>query len=244
MRIAEVEQESRQMIELAGVGMMVEVVAHELARASENALENLQRLQKENFSRETRNTLEGLQAQMKSLSKRVRILDPLSISGRQRAESFDLIQLVRETFSAHSGQFTRHSINVDIQADNAPLKIRAVKGMIVQIIENLISNSKHWLDMKKNRQPNFSPTITVCILSNPTTIMYSDNGTGIAPEHRECIFKPFFSLKEKTKRRGLGLYIARECAEHNGGRLFLSDEASAPDGRLRQFIFELEGSSI
>jgi hypothetical protein len=32
-RIAEVEQESRQMVEMAGVGLMVEVVAHELARA-------------------------------------------------------------------------------------------------------------------------------------------------------------------------------------------------------------------
>ena len=34
-RIEEVEQESHQMIEMAGVGLMVEVVAHELARASE-----------------------------------------------------------------------------------------------------------------------------------------------------------------------------------------------------------------
>lgn len=46
-RIAEVEQESRQMIEMAGVGLMVEVVAHELARASENALQNLEALRGE-----------------------------------------------------------------------------------------------------------------------------------------------------------------------------------------------------
>ena len=42
LRIDEVEQESRQMVDMAGVGLMVEVVAHELARASENDLTNLE----------------------------------------------------------------------------------------------------------------------------------------------------------------------------------------------------------
>jgi hypothetical protein len=89
-RITEVEEESRQMIEMAGVGLMIEVVAHELARASENALENLEILRKKAVPDEVKAALESLRAEMKSLSKRVRILDPLSVSGRQRAEIFSL----------------------------------------------------------------------------------------------------------------------------------------------------------
>jgi Histidine kinase-, DNA gyrase B-, and HSP90-like ATPase len=96
-RISEVEQESRQMIEMAGVGLMIEVVAHELARASENALENLEVLRKKTVPDEIKFALESLRSQMKSLSKRVRILDPLSISGRQRVEVFSLDDLIRET---------------------------------------------------------------------------------------------------------------------------------------------------
>jgi DNA repair exonuclease SbcCD ATPase subunit len=73
VRIAEVEQESRQMVEMAGVGLMVEVVAHELARASENALEALDRLHRRPVPEEIRANLETLRAEMKSISKRVRV---------------------------------------------------------------------------------------------------------------------------------------------------------------------------
>lgn len=237
-RITEVEQESRQMIELAGVGMMVEVVAHELARASENALENLETLRQRNVPSDIRQTLESLRAQMKSLSKRVRILDPLSISGRQRAETFDLEQLILETFSAHEGQFARHSIEFHFTPSGKPLLVRAVKGMIVQILENLISNSKYWLEIKRSRDKRFIPKIQIAAQAIPASLLYSDNGVGIAPENKERIFKPFFSLKEKQKRRGLGLFIARECAEHNGASLYLSEITDAVDNRLHQFILE------
>ena len=76
-RIEEVEQESRQMVEMAGVGLMVEVVAHELARASENALVNLEGMRSKRVPEDIRLKLESLRAEMKSLSKRVRVLDPL-----------------------------------------------------------------------------------------------------------------------------------------------------------------------
>lgn len=237
-RISEVEQESRQMIELAGVGMMVEVVAHELARASENALENLERLRKRSVPGEIQQTLESLRAQMKSLSKRVRILDPLSISGRQRSERFDLNQLVEDTLEAHEEQFRRHGIKLAIESEAKVVQVKAVKGMIVQILENLVSNSKYWLELKKNREFRFVPEINISIQAHPPSIAYSDNGSGIAPENRERIFKPFFSLKEKSKRRGLGLFIARECAEYNGATFYLSETADGFDNRLHQFVLE------
>jgi len=62
----------------------------------------------------------------------------LSISGRQRAEIFVLEDLVRETCDAHEGQFKRHNVKIDYDFPKKPLRIRAVKGMVVQILENLI----------------------------------------------------------------------------------------------------------
>src|SRR3546814_6329283 len=62
-RIAEVEQESRQMIEMAGVGLMVEVVAHELARASENALKALASLKGKDVPERLRAHFATLQAE-------------------------------------------------------------------------------------------------------------------------------------------------------------------------------------
>lgn len=238
-RITEVEQESRQMVEMAGVGLMVEVVAHELARASENALENLELLRKKALPEEVQIALASLRAQMKSLSKRVRILDPLSVSGRQRAELFVLEDLIREILDAHEAQFARHQIKVSLDLPKRPVRVKAVKGMIVQVIENLISNSKYWMQMRREREPALRSVITIAIHDGPPTIIFEDTGRGIAPENREKVFKPFFSLKEKSKRRGLGLFIARECAQFNGGTLTLDENRDSETGRLHRFTLEL-----
>jgi signal transduction histidine kinase len=166
-RIEEVEQESRQMIEMAGVGLMVEVVAHELARASENALENLEALRGKNIPEEVKAKLDSLRAQMKSLGKRIRVLDPLSVSGRQRVETFDLRDLILNTLEAHQAQFERHKISVKLSMSEDAVAVRTIKGMVVQILENLISNSKYWLDMGAGKQAGKKSTISITLLPSP-----------------------------------------------------------------------------
>lgn len=242
-RIAEVEQESRQMIEMAGVGLMVEVVAHELARASENALKALAGLKGSDVPERLRSYFNTLQAEMKSVSKRVRVLDPLSVSGRQRTELFSLDDTIREAIDAHEAQFKRHKITVSLDLPSRPLRVRAVKGMVVQIIENLISNSVYWLDMRAEREPSFQSKIKIALSSGPPILTFEDNGRGISPENREQVFKMFFSLKDTRRRRGLGLYIARDAAEHNGGKLELDSEVNPETGRLHRFILELPAGS-
>ncbi len=242
-RIAEVEQESRQMIEMAGVGLMVEVVAHELARASENALKALANLKGSDVPDRLRAYFNTLQAEMKSVSKRVRVLDPLSVSGRQRDELFNFDSVIRDAVEAHDAQFKRHKINIVLDLPTRPLKVRAVKGMIVQIIENLISNSVYWLDMRAEREPSFKPEIRIGLTSGPPVMTFEDNGRGIAPENREQVFKMFFSLKDSKRRRGLGLYIARDAAQHHGGMLALDDDINAETGRLHRFVLDLPKST-
>jgi signal transduction histidine kinase len=238
-RIEEVEEDSRQMIQMAGVGLMVEVVAHELARAAESALQAIEALKGKDMPSEIQSRLETLRAEMKSVSKRLRVLDSLSVSGRQRSEVFDLRELLTDLKDGHASQFERHHVNIKMKFPNQPLRIRAVKGMVVQILENLISNSIYWMDIRAAREKRFVPTITVEVSMNPPSIYFSDNGKGISPEHSEKIFRPFWSLKEKTKRRGLGLFIARENAQFIGGSLSLSEERDHETERLHTFILEL-----
>jgi signal transduction histidine kinase len=238
-RIEEVEEESRQMVEMAGVGLMVEVVAHELARASENALKVLAKLKGKDVPDQLRSYFNTLQAEMKSVSKRVRVLDPLSVSGRQRTEIFALDEVIRDAIEAHEAQFKRHSIAIVLDFPSRPLRVRAVKGMIVQIIENLISNSVYWLGMRAEREPSFNAAVKIGLSSRPPIMTFEDNGRGIAPENRDQVFKMFFSLKDNRRRRGLGLYIARDAAQYNGGTLELDEERNPETGRLHRFVMEL-----
>lgn len=237
LRIEEVENDAQQMLDMAGVGLMVEMVAHELARTSEDALDNLNALRAKSVPDDVRNRIESLHASMKSISKRLRILDPLSVSGRQRPEKFALDELIEETIDAHQVQFARHNIQLKLDTGSGPVRIKAVKGMVVQVLENLISNSVYWLDLEKKQSAEFSPEIKISLDDLTNTIYFEDNGPGIHPANAEDIFDMFFSLKETRKRRGLGLYIARQCATFNGGALELDTEVENESGRYSRFIY-------
>lgn len=237
-RIVEVEADAKRMVDLAGVGLLVELVAHELARTSENALHNLNVLQRRAPSN-IRAQFESLRSSMKSISKRLRVLDPLSVSGRQRREIFDLHALLRDTIEAHSTQFERHKIRLKLILPKNPVRVHAVKGMVVQVVENLIANSVYWLDLERKRRSKFQATITIH-LEPSSLITFEDNGPGISPGYADRVFDLFFSLKEKSRRRGMGLYIARECAQFNGGSLTL-DAESNDRGKLCRFIYEVTG---
>ncbi|MDQ0333049.1 signal transduction histidine kinase [Mesorhizobium sp. YL-MeA3-2017] len=243
-RIEEVEADGKQMIQMAGVGLMVEVVAHELARATEGALQALEALKGRDLPSEIRARLETLRSEMKSVSKRLRVLDQLSVSGRQRSEVFDLAELFDDIQEGHVAQFKRHNVVLKIKKPKSPVRVRLVKGMVIQIIENLLSNSLYWIQMRQNREPRIVPTITVTIESDPPTITFEDNGSGIAHDHIDKIFRPFWSLKEKSKRRGLGLYIAKENAEHLGGTLVISNKQDPQTQRHSEFVLELPESAL
>ena len=236
-RNAEVEGDAKLMQDMAGIGLLVEIVAHELARTSEHALDRIKEIRDSATSDKVVTGLDGLAASMKSIHKRLRILDPLSVSGRQAPETFSLTQLIGESLEDHKSQFERHDIFLDFQPPKDRFVIRTVKGYVVQIFENLLANSVYWLSLEKKKSPLFRPEISVRIVGSPARIIFSDNGPGIDPEHRDRIFEMFFSLKESKKRRGLGLYIARANAVAAGGSLELQNEPVNDFGRLNTFEY-------
>jgi two-component system sensor histidine kinase PilS (NtrC family) len=60
----------------------------------------------------------------------------------------------------------------------------------------------------------------------------ADRGAGVAPEHAERIFEPFYSGGRGT---GLGLFLARELAQANGATLL--QEPRAGGGSLFRLVF-------
>lgn len=240
-RIADMEKDADQMLAMAGIGLMVEVVAHELTRSAEDALDVLNSLKRKSVPDEIRRRLESLRASMTSISKRLRILDPLSVTGRQRKERFNLDELVTEILDAHEAQFERHQIKLNVLLPERSVQVSAVKGMVVQVLENLISNSVYWMDVERQRKMSFRPELTLSVEDNPPRIRFSDNGPGVSKQYKDRIFDLFFSLKDKSRRRGLGLYIAREAAEHNGGALILDPDEFNDEGRFSTFDYRVVG---
>ena len=240
--VASYEKGKDQMVQLAGIGLMVEVVGHELNRATEHALRSLSDSRGAGSTADFESSLDSLHAQLKTLQKRLRVLDPLSISGRQIKETFDLIAWVREIVDGHEAQFGRHNIRYAVEVSgkgrHATMRVKAVKGMVVQIVENLLANSVYWLKAESVVDPVFDPEITVLLDTDRNVVEVTDNGPGIEAARAEEVFRPFVTSKPPSEGKGLGLYIAQELAKYHGCSLSLSPK-KGPNKTLNTFVLDV-----
>lgn len=229
------EQDLDTYVHLAGVGLMTEFIFHELARISERALKVLQDY-KTASSKES-NKLKTLRDQLVTLDRRIRVLDPLSTPGRQRKESFDLMRLIRDIADAHAPQFERHGITWDLSGIPArSFEVNAVRGQLIQIIENFVANSVYWIK-QESLVRSFQPKVSVRFDSSKRTLTFIDNGPGIPEDRGSEVFNAFFTTKPAGEGRGLGLYIAQKLAEGNsiGLELAESDEQRIHHGFVLTF---------
>lgn len=232
-----------ELLELANIGLVVEIVIHELSRLTERTGELLTEL-KHGGEQEIVTVVDNLRTQIVSTNKRIRTVDAMSPSGRNRKERYDLVAQVKGIASGFSNRFKRHQISCAIYLDGLEsgegLDVYMVKGLIAQTLENLITNSIYWVQqgLKPGEQGR---EITFDIDSRALTVSVSDNGPGVDPRYAKEIFKPYFSMRRKGK--GLGLYIASELVQYHGGKIFM-DESVDDDGRLRTFTIELPKDEV
>lgn len=240
---ASFERGREQLVNLAGLGLMVEILAHELNRATSHALETLAGVG--DVSVPIASKLGTLRSQLTTLQKRLRVIDPLSNAGRQVKEAFDLVAWVKEIMATHEAQFRRHNIATKIEVSpsaTSTFPVKMVKGMVVQIIENLISNSVYWLKLETKSNRAFRPEFSIAINVGERVIVVSDNGPGVSTKKREEIFEPFVTSKPPGQGKGLGLFVSREIARYHGAELFLAEEPRNEHGRLAHFKLVLPAS--
>lgn len=243
--VEEAQDEREMLFHLAGIGLMLEVVAHELKRTVGRALATVTKLTK----LESSNPKAGekahalfltLEQQLKALEKRVRILDPHSTSARQRKETFDVVKWTKFVLDAHADEFEQGKVDVQcVVVDSSPEQswsVHMVKGIFIQILENLVSNSIYWLANRRSAQKAFRPSLRIELDPSARTIIVVDNGPGIPFEQGEIVFDPFFTTRPAGQSRGLGLYIARENAKYSGLEIALSETPALREDHYNAFV--------
>jgi len=230
-----------ELLELANIGLVVEIVVHELTRLTQSTGDLLLNLRKATAADAPLvGLIDNLLSQIKATSKRISSVDVLSPSGRNRRERFNVVAQLKTVVSGFEARFQRHSVECSVLVDGEPattqvFEVRLVRGLIAQVLENLLTNSVYWVQQGLKRGEE-RRRIVVELDTRSSVVMVTDNGPGIDPSHGESIFRPYFSMRKRGK--GLGLYIARELVEYHGGKLHL-DASGEADGRLRTFVLEL-----
>lgn len=230
-----------ELLELANIGLVVEIVVHELTRLTQSTGDLLIDLRKANTENSPLVSLiDNLQTQIKATSKRISSVDVLSPSGRNRKDHYDVVAQLKTIVSGFEARFRRHTIEYEVLVNGASaigqiFEVYLVRGLIAQVLENLLTNSIYWVQQGQKRGED-RRRIIIELDTSSSAILVTDNGPGIDSSHSEAIFRPYFSMRKRGK--GLGLYIARELVEYHGGKLYM-DTSSEEDGRLRTFILEL-----
>lgn len=146
-----------------------------------------------------------------------------------RPEERDLNAVVRDAVRVFDGRLPDISLSVHEDAtvalaliDPEPMK---------RVIVNLIDNAAEVLRGSWVKEIVVSTRVRADAGTVELTV--ADSGPGIAPEHKEKLFLPYFS----TKRRGsgLGLPIVRNIILDHGGTIRVED--NAPQGT--RFIIEM-----
>lgn len=101
------------------------------------------------------------------------------------------------------------------------------------ILSNLISNAIKF----QKTNPEHHPLIKISAENNRNfvAIKVEDNGEGVRPESSKKIFDMFYRASDSAKGSGLGLYIARETANHIGGKISVTSEY----GKGSEFVLEV-----
>lgn len=119
-----------------------------------------------------------------------------------------------------------------IEGADIELEIRADRTQLRQVVWNLCENAiRHGLKDATERRIEIHFG-RLAATARPY-LEVADRGAGVAPEHTERIFEPFFSGERRGS--GLGLYLARELAQANGATLLY--EPRPGGGSLFRLVF-------
>jgi signal transduction histidine kinase len=115
------------------------------------------------------------------------------------------------------------------------LPVRAAPDAVLQILGNLLDNAAKY-------SPDHRPVRLEAARYGPMAVLaVEDTGPGVPGADRERIFERFTQLDSGATRRaggvGLGLYIARQLAQAQGGELLATD--TTPPGLGGRFELRL-----
>lgn len=233
------EESLRDMTELASLGLISEMVSHDLGQISDRMLgkgrelESQLKTQKGVSQEQIYTLLSFIKTTVTSLKSQMRHLDSSMKYSRIKMEEFSLYDLLEnEEKCYYSEKLSEKGISLFIEKKN-DFVIKANKGRIIQIFDNLMNNSIYWLQtIEQDRE------ITITI--DKPWVHFEDNGPGVNKSVENTLFSPFVTCKPQGKGRGLGLFIIQQLLDDCDCDIVL-DQDRNEKGRRYKFSLNLFG---
>jgi two-component system NtrC family sensor kinase len=201
----ELEKQLTQAEKLSSIGLLAAGVAHEVNTPLAVISSYTQMLSKQvRGDNRLSPMLEKITQQTFRASEIVNGLLNFSRTGTTEFRETDLNAIIRDTLTLLEHQFKTAQVHLDssLTPDLPPILGNA--GKLQQVFLNLFLNAKDAM--------NGGGTLRIATEGNGhVSVAISDTGSGIAPEHLQRIYDPFFTTKSAPRegqRRGTGLGLA------------------------------------
>lgn len=132
----------------------------------------------------------------------------------------DLREVAREAAAEFEPSVRRRGLGLGLDLPDRPLEIEADRGLLLQVLHNLISNAVKFT-------PNGGRVgVAVHRVESGVVLEVTDTGPGVPDAHKDRIFERFHRADSRAPGRqgtGLGLAIARGLVEGHGGTIRVED---------------------
>ena len=224
--------EIKDIVPLLGLGIIAESLTHEMKRIEQNVEEYARNTIKfkndvDRIVKNQRNII----TQTNFLKIQLAHMESTYRRNLEKQEEILLRDFLLEMYVNGDSPMARKAYrdNVDVLDEGDNILLKANKGILTTIFDNIFLNSLYWVQYSDQKK------YIKFVVKQSGIIECFDSGCGVHPEIEDKLFEPFRFMKENG--RGLGLFIVKELTENMNGRVWLSDERR--EGRRYKFVFDL-----
>ncbi|MGB8113000.1 MAG: ATP-binding protein [Candidatus Sulfotelmatobacter sp.] len=214
----ELEAQLSQADKLSSIGLLAAGVAHEVNTPLAVISSYTQMLSKQlHGDPQKSGLLEKITRQTFRASEIVNNLLNFSRTSGTEIGDVDVNKVIAETLTLLEHQFKIAKIAVENAPAPALSPIQGNAGRLQQVFLNLFLNAK-------DAMPDGGTLRVATLNGNSVCIVVSDTGTGIAPEHIQRIYDPFFTTKTQPRAgqprgTGLGLSVTYGIIQEHSGKI-------------------------
>lgn len=217
-------------LDLAQLGMAVEVISHEFDGTVRAMRTNLRRLKAwADVNPDLEPVYTGLRTSFEHLDGYLNLFTPLQRRLRRTRSRFrgaEILRFLEELFDERLKE-TR----VELEATPAfrDHELTGFRATFYPVFVNLVDNAIYWT--RPSRHPTRSEPGLITLDAEADAMYVRDNGTGVAERDRTRIFELWFTLKDGG--RGAGLYISRAVLAREGYVIEAVDPVSGSGAAFR-----------
>ncbi|HDR46451.1 MAG TPA: sensor histidine kinase [Geoalkalibacter subterraneus] len=214
-QILEVEEQLRRADRLSALGELSAELAHEIRNPLGSIRGTAEILQDGIDPSDRRHEFaQILLREVERLNRVVEQFLDFARPARMERSFFDPKQVLEDVFSLVERQADKQGVVLEMQGDTG--LVVGDGEQLKQVFLNLVLNAVQAM--------SDGGRLNVVLQRGPehVEITFSDTGPGIAPEHLERIFTPFFTTR--TDGIGLGLAITQRLVRKNGGALSVTSQ--------------------